>query len=377
MSSAIERLATAVLYEGYLLYPYRLSSAKNQHRWMLGTLYPQAFAERQREGDPWWMQTECLVRADSGAMLDVRVRFLQLAAAPVERDVTPRPSRLAELVGKPARISFRFRGAGDDAETPAPDAALEGAVEIAAEPVDAQLFKITARVLNVTPFAIAADDTGHARDRALGSAFASAHTLLTVRGGRFVSLADPPEALRALASRCENVGTWPALVGDPAAADTILSAPIILQDYPAIAPESPGDFFDATEIDEMLTLRVLTMTDAEKGEMGAADPRARTVLARTEALGDRGLARLHGATRHPIDALRPGRRVRLRPARRADILDAALAGKTATIVSLEQDFDGRRFVAVTVEDDPGQDLGASGQPGHRFFFGLDEIELLP
>jgi hypothetical protein len=66
----------------------------------------------------------------------------------------------------------------------------------------------------------------------------------------------------------------------------------------------------------------------------------------------------------------------LRPRGRADILDVALAGKTATVEAIEQDFDGRVYVAVTVDDDPGKDLGALRQPGHRFFFSPDEVEPL-
>jgi hypothetical protein len=79
-----------------------------------------------------------------------------------------------------------------------------------------------------------------------------------------------------------------------------------------------------------------------------------------------------------IDAseLRPGDRVRLRPLGRADILDMALDGRTATIDAIEQDFDDRVYLAVLVDDDPGRDLGALRQPGHRFFFGIDEIEPL-
>jgi hypothetical protein len=75
--------------------------------------------------------------------------------------------------------------------------------------------------------------------------------------------------------------------------------------------------------------------------------------------------------------LRAGDRVRLRPRRRADILDLALDGKAATIASIEQDIEGRLYLAVTVDDDPGNDLGDQRQPGHRFFFHPDEVELLP
>jgi hypothetical protein len=74
--------------------------------------------------------------------------------------------------------------------------------------------------------------------------------------------------------------------------------------------------------------------------------------------------------------VRQGGRVRLRPQGRADILDLALAGKTATIEAIEQDFEGRVYLAVIVDDDPGKDLGVLRQPGHRFFFQPEEVEPL-
>jgi len=72
--------------------------------------------------------------------------------------------------------------------------------------------------------------------------------------------------------------------------------------------------------------------------------------------------------------LKPGDRVRLRPLGRADVFDIALNGMAATVVSIEQDLENRIHVAVTVDDDPGSDLGMQGKPGHRFFFGIDEVE---
>jgi len=74
--------------------------------------------------------------------------------------------------------------------------------------------------------------------------------------------------------------------------------------------------------------------------------------------------------------IRAGQRVRLRPLGRGDIMDIALDGMPATIVSIEQDFENRIHLAVTLDDDPGRDLGASGLPGHRFFFGVDEVDIL-
>jgi hydrogenase maturation protease len=127
--------------------------------------------------------------------------------------------------------------------------------------------------------------------------FASTHAVLGIREGEFVSLTDPPPVWRAAADACRNVGGWPVLVGDNGAKDTVLFSPIILGDYPQIAPESPGDFFDGTEIDEMLTLRILTLTDDEKRAMAAVDSRTRDLLARTEAQARESLLSLHGTVR--------------------------------------------------------------------------------
>jgi hydrogenase maturation protease len=77
----------------------------------------------------------------------------------------------------------------------------------------------------------------------------------------------------------------------------MLASPIILYDYPQIAPESPGDLFDGTEIDEILALRIMTMTDSEKLEMRNSDDRARKILERTEALPMEHLMKLHGTLR--------------------------------------------------------------------------------
>jgi hypothetical protein len=164
------------------------------------------------------------------------------------------------------------------------------------------------------------------------------------------------------------------LVGEPGRRDTLLASPIILPDYPQVAPESAGDFFDATEIDEMLTLRVLTLTDAEKREM-ATDPCARTILEHVETLSESAMGKLHGAVRR-ARGVAPGDRVRLRPRGRADALDVLLAGKTATVAAVETDFEGTAYVAVVMDDDPGGDFGDAGQPGHRFFFRVAEVELL-
>src|SRR6202049_4251824 len=72
--------------------------------------------------------------------------------------------------------------------------------------------------------------------------------------------------------------------------------------------------------------------------------------------------------------LHRGDRVRMRPRRRADIMDIALDGRTAGVESIERDYEDVIHVAVLVDDDPGKDMGAMRLPGHRFFFSLDDIE---
>lgn len=341
--SLVERIANALLYEGYILYPYRPSAVKNQQRWNFGALYPPVYSEAQRGTDACTMQTECLVQADERATLDVRVRFLHLLArevgelsAPlaelqegvepdfhpvgsleiggqifqtwqeaVERDVSVQGLNLRELLAQPQTHSFTF--ASQREREPLRDSsglivglmirsqqALEGALEISVESVGEKLFKITVRVLNLTPFE---ETETNARDEALMRALASTHTILSVRDGLFVSLLDPPEAFRQATAKCSNVGTWPVLVGEDGARDCLLSSPIILYDYPQVAPESAGDLFDGTEIDEILTLRIMTLTDEEKREMRGADSLARQLLERTEALRPEQLMKLHGVVR--------------------------------------------------------------------------------
>jgi hypothetical protein len=161
-------------------------------------------------------------------------------------------------------------------------------------------------------------------------------------------------------------------VGPPDTAGALLSLPVVLYDYPAIAPQSQSNFFDSTDIDEVLTLRVLTLTDAEKAEMQACGTRTKALLEYTEKQGLAALQSLHGTMRRDRPLV-PGAVVRLRPGGGADILDSVLRGQHATVESVETDFEGRSYVAVTINADPGRDLGAFG---HRFFFRPEELECL-
>jgi hypothetical protein len=339
----LEKIANAVLYEGFLLYPYRKSSVKNQQRWHFGTVGPIGGADRTM------MQTECLVEGDVHTALDVKIRFLQ---GEIEREIAfPGVS----LFQPPVRCQFSF-------------SPIEGAVEFESAAQGSRLFRFTIRILNLS--ATPGEECS----------MLSTHTLLGVQEGGFVSLLDPPEEYKAAASACRNIATWPVLAGREGERNLMLSSPIILYDYPQIAAESAGDFFDGTEIDEMLTLRVLTLSEEEKVEVREGNERARDILERTESLPSEAVAKMHGAIRGLRKAskleFREGDRVRLHPRKKADIFDIALDGKIAVVQSVERDFENNVHLSVTIEDDPGRDFGVAKQIGHRFFFGPEEVELV-
>jgi hypothetical protein len=367
-----DKIAKAVLYEGYLLYPYYPSSTKNRQRWTFGGLYPRKFVERnEMSADAAGMQCECLLECGPESDITVRLRFLQMIAREspriesweeaIEREVVLDNLSLAIALSQPFRRSFAF--AKEESRQP-----IDGGIEITATRVSDRLFRLTVRVSNTTPH------SPSNRREALLHSLMSAHLLLSIERGAFVSMIDPPEPYRKAAEQCQNTGTWPVLVGTPGNRSLMLSAPIILYDYPQIAPESPGDLFDGTEIDEILSLRILTLSDEEKERVRAADFRGRQILERTEKLTGEELFRMHGALRDA--GFKPGSKVRLRPKNPSDIFDLTLSGMTATVEAIEHDLEGQAYLSVTVDEDPGRDLGKKGQPGHRFFFRPEDVESL-
>jgi hypothetical protein len=341
--ATVDKIAKAVLYEGYMLYPYRPSSVKNQQRWNFGVLCPQSYSEAQNGSEAWTMQTECLVEGGSLTGLEVRVRFLQLVARSVGQLTTPvnelLPGEIPEfrLVDKLA-VAGRVYQPWQEAverEVVAPlcnVAALSqsaitqafafpagkqlellresdgrivailvrerydllGEIELSGTRQNSGISKVSVRIRNTTPFEGAPRAR---REDALVQALVSAHTILGLQDGRFVSLLAPPKQMSELAASCKNVGTWPVLVGEEGQCDTVLSSPIILYDYPLVAPESAGDLFDGTEIDEILSLRIMTLTDDEKREMIQSDERARQMLERTETMPVEQFMKLHGVLR--------------------------------------------------------------------------------
>ncbi|HVW28728.1 MAG TPA: hypothetical protein VHC69_25355 [Polyangiaceae bacterium] len=384
-----ERLVRALLFEGHVLYPYRASSLKNRRRWAFGTLYPRRFCELTKASDACSMRTECLV-VGSAPAVQVSVRFLRMLARSgateperepwneaVERRIETGELSLPALSDTSRQVELGIDASSSTEEdVTRRGEALSAVVCVSAARLEVSLWKLTVRVENTTDVGTNATD----RERAELSALGSAHALLSCREGRFVSSIDPPPELAAHAARCRSEGVWPVLVGDERKRDTVLASPIILSDYPEIAEASPGDLFDATEIDEILSLRIRTLSESERREAIATDPRAREIIQRSEALGEEELLALHGICALPRGAaveqaiFEPGDAVVLRPRAGGDVLDLALSGETATVLAREEDLDGRVYYTVTVDADPGRDLGALGQPGHRFFFGADELE---
>ncbi|MDF5751746.1 hypothetical protein [Spongiactinospora sp. TRM90649] len=288
----IGRIARAVLYEGYLLWPYRESALKNRHRWTIGGVHPEAYAGEH--GDRRRVRAQCLLRAAETATVHVQVRFLHVVTRPREgghgeeageREVSAPPFALG--CGVPVRTEIGVP-AGTDAGGRRWEA-LDGHVEVSAEALEPGLFRVTADIVNTTTW------PGRDRPGAMARTFVSAHMVLHAPEGRFVSLMDPPDDLREHAEGCRGEGSWPVLVGDDLR--TMLAAPIILYDHPKIAPESPGDLFDATEIDQLLTLSVLALGEDERREIAEGDPRAREIVDRCAALTEEELMRLHGVMR--------------------------------------------------------------------------------
>jgi hypothetical protein len=253
--------------------------------------------------------------------------------------------------------------------------AVEAVLEVSAQPLAGAVHRLRVTICNTTPL-----NGDMSRADAQHHALLSTHTILVARGAEFISLLEPPETIAADAAACENKGAWPVLAGQKLANDVVLSSPIILYDYPQIAPESKSQFFDGTEIDELLTLRVLTLTDEEKLDMAATDPRTRDILDRCQAFSREELYGLHGVFRNPLDEtqrieppLTIGSHVRLSPKSRGDIFDIALKDRIGIVQAIERDFEDRLHIAVTLLDDPGGDFGELGVPGHRFFFSREEV----
>ncbi len=398
---AAHAIADAVLMEGYALYPYRASAPKNRYRWTFGVLAPRAWSEAGG-CEAWWLEAQVLV-AGERPRISAQLRFFQIERRRVE-DANARELPCLDADGELAVSWDEGIARTIDFDIPAHDHALEAAFEGGAAiephgagqvirerrelrvrivtrcervPADRSLHRITIRVENVGP----CDDPRAPREQAVASALASCHLLIGVSDGELLSAIDPPTWAVDAAAACKSVRTYPVLLGQPGASDLMLAAPFILYDHPQVAPESAGDLCDATEIDELLLLRTRTMTDDEKRQARATDPRTAQIIERADALSSDWLARMHGATRDLCDQemvpqaprLVIGAKVRLgTPTRRTDAQDILYAGRIATIAAIKHDVDGTTFYGVTVDDDPAADLNTWF--GRFHYYRADELE---
>jgi hypothetical protein len=435
MTSSWDRaraVADAVLYEGYLLYPYRGTSSKNQSRWQFGVLGTPGAAESGL-GEDDAIAADFLV--DDARALTLVVRFLQLQHrrteqaigpgdfAPVDELRTPAGSWLTWDEAVECEISFGPL-ALDDQPWSLPVTAeaatdievldggrlvrerheIRGVLTVTSEP-DGDLRRVSVRVANT---GAPARDKGDAIARSM----IGTHLIAEVVGGRFISLLEPPPSATDAVSRCRRNRCFPVLAGPPGTDDMLLIAPIILYDHPEIAEQSDTALYDCTEIDEILTLRVMTMTDEEKAQARATDPRAARIIDECDAMSPEAMARLHGVLRDPhalnvsaslvpeipegVDwwdpladnAVRPeidavlvngvriarGSKVRLRPRRNADAQDIFVAGKAARVTSVHEDVEGNKHVGVVVDEDPAADL--HDWYGRYLYFSPDEVEPL-
>jgi hypothetical protein len=361
MGPALERLLHTLLYEGYALYPYTPGATKNATPTPFGIVYPPVYAG-ETPGTFDKLRMQGVVHADGDAVLRGDVRFLQGAGErhqAVERRLEAPGRSLTDLAEQPHVEPFEQDG-------------VQGRVRMSADQLGGGRWRVMLCVHNTTPVAEGLDRAG-----ALGASLLSTHPLLAVDDRRFVS---PLEAKGA-----ESVNTYPVLATD--ADDALLGAAIVLPDHPQLAPESRGDLFDGTEIEEALLLHVLALSDDEREQIANQDPAVRAMVARAAAATPEDIMALHGRTvlsdpQQPpgerevdVDGVgyRLGDKVVLRLQDRPDPYDKILDGRTATLERIYYDYEDKLYFGVTVDDDPGQEL--MRETGRFLFFFVGELEV--
>lgn len=425
-------VADAVLYEGYLLYPYRGTSSKNRSRWQFGVVGPPGAADAGM-GEDDTLAAQFLV--EGAQAMTLTVRFLQLQHRRAERESGPGEFEPVDELATPAggwltwdeavecEVSFGPLPVDDEpcslpvtAEAATDIEYLDGGrlvrqrrevrgVLAASSEPDGDLLRVSIRLSNVGD----GWDRRDSKESVIARSMIGTHIIAETVGGRFVSLLEPPAEAAEAASRCGQHRCFPVLAGPPGTDDILLISPIILYDHPEVAEQSDTALYDCTEIDEILTLRVMTMTDEEKAQARATDPRAARIIDQCDAMSPEAMARLHGVLRDPNEmpglvpeipegvdwwdpladnAVRPeidavlvsgvrvarGSRVRLRPRRHADAQDIFVAGKIARVTSVHEDVEGNKHVGVVVDEDPAADL--HDWYGRYLYFSPDEIEPL-
>lgn len=431
----VRAVADAVLYEGYLLYPYRANSSKNQARWQFGVLGPAGAAD-DGLGEDDSLSAQVVVAPGADPRVSIVVRFLQLQHRGVESDTGDgRFEPVDELVSGP-RSWLRWDEAVEREMSFGPlrldsDLPQTLPIEVDAgtdiETVDGGRLVRTRRALHAR-LQIAADhDDGFVRltmtvrntaspvdnkEDSIAVSLIGTHLVAEIIDGEFVSLLEPPASADSVVARCRHHRCFPVLAGPAGDHSLMLVSPIILYDHPEIAEQSEGALYDSTEIDEILTLRIMTMTDDEKAAARATDPLAAQIIDRCDSMSPEALLNLHGVLRDPhaaddpgglipeipdgvewwdpladnavqpeIDAVlvngvrvSRGSRVRLHPSRRADAQDLFFADRVARVTSVHETVDGDQHVGVVLEDDPAADLHE--WYGRYLYFAPDEVEPL-
>ncbi len=281
MSQPVEELARSLLYEGYALYPYTTTNAKNATPTPFGIVYPPVYAERLPTLYD-HLQIQCVLEYEPDATLEGVVMFLvpsgqeyRAAEQRVTIDYTP----VGFFASDPAVVPFEVT----DATT-----AIKGVVTLSAEPLEDGSARITLRVDNQTE--VSAEQVADLdRPRALLYSLISTHPMLRVKGGKFVS---PLESKDPRVAGCRNINSWPVLAVEED--DAVLGTAIMLPEHPQIAPESKVNFFDNTEIEEALVLHAQTLSDEMLAEIEQQEPAVKEMIARARQVSSEDLLKMHG-----------------------------------------------------------------------------------
>jgi hypothetical protein len=390
----VDELVQTLLYEGYALYPYTPGATKNATPTPFGIVYPPVYAvESPTTFDH--LRLQCIAEVDdpATASVSIELHFLEPAGERhegVARRIDLPPKPLAALEQEAVTVPFAFE-------------AVRGHVRVTAQAFHSGLVRVTASVHNETDVAEGLD-----RPQALRASLMSTHIVARLADPsraavRFISPTAPPEHAATANMACANVNTFPVLASKED--DVVLGCAIVLPDHPQLAPESMGDLFDGTEIEEALLLHVLALSDGEVDEISKQDPAIREMIKRAAATTPEEFAKLRGRVtikdvvpdappRETLVGLptfgeelkgeqqvnvsgvtyRLGDHVRLRPEKGRNAQDHLLEGRSATIERIYIDYSDIVHLCVTIDDDAGQEL--MRDIGRYLYFKPDEVEAL-
>ena len=335
-------LTRSILYEGYSLYPYYRSAVKNQMPVPFGVIFPQDYAAFH-EHAPSRIQSECIIAGISNPSVTIQVRFLQVRKTEVfekrtgdgengefiavaRTEVNDRclesgwqtiernhsfECRAADLINRCKILPVAFDSWNEGemifnadkkvvAKLVTTVSATQGMIGFAMELIEGKsdAYRLTVVVTNATHIDQAATIS---RDAVLGQSFLSSNIVFKTGEAQFISHLDPPSQWQSAIDACRNIHTWPIIVDDDNRA--LLSSPIILNDHPQINPQSAGDLFDSTEIEEALLLHVNLLSEQEKERICSNDPKLQAMLNKVSSLTPGDLSSYHSMMKED----RPGK----------------------------------------------------------------------